>query len=228
MKRSLTIGCLVLASMVADARPASAGLWAWLEKFSGPGPFTGTPVLVTFCFQKLLTADGKPNGTVFAPSPVSRPDTTKEPLSCIYFDRGVFDADRDDIRGFPEIHATLNDIGGSVRLVDGLDIGAGLGWITFSNKETQNTPSKFTITPLRIVTRPLLLAFPPGYPSTRRHFLGALSIYWKETFVEGHLTGEDFGAERSRFDGNGELVRSYGFVLDVTALLFKEKWRLPR
>jgi hypothetical protein len=49
--------------------------------------------------------------------------------------------------------------------------------------------------------------------------MGVLSIYWKETYVVGRLTGADFGNPASGFEVDGELIRSFGFNLDFTALI---------
>src|SRR5262245_8300111 len=102
MKHRVLIVCLVLAGVLANPRPASAGLWAWLERFSGPGPFTGYPYLFTYCFQKIESKGHGPAKLTFVPSPVSSegPDKVPQPLSCVYFDQGTFTADRDDLRGF--------------------------------------------------------------------------------------------------------------------------------
>jgi hypothetical protein len=81
-------------------------------------------------------------------------------LPCIYFDTGLYIAKEDPVWGFPRIHASLNDIGGSLRFADWLDIGAGLGWITFDSGK--DTHSKFTVTPIRIVARPMLLFYRPA------------------------------------------------------------------
>jgi hypothetical protein len=207
MKRPLLIVCLVVASTVIHPRPASAGFWAWLSEFSGPGPFKGWGFLLTGCF-----VDGK-----LKPSPVAQDsgNTEKHP-PCVYFDKGLFNVDADSIKGFPKIDTSLNDFGGSVRLVDGLDIGGGLGWISFDSGETHR---KFTVTPIRLVTRPLLLATPPGFLGKNRHYLGVLSVYWKEVFVSGDITGEDFGVAAAKFRSKGESVSSFGIVFDATALL---------
>jgi hypothetical protein len=218
MKRPVLIVCLVAASVVAHPRSASAGLWAWLERFSGPGPFHGNPFLLTACI-----ASDRDGQIALVPSPVrvDRNDGEKDFLPCIYFDKGLYTAKEDVSRGFPRIHASLNDIGGSVRFKDWLDIAAGIGWITLDGgKETH---SKFTATPIRIVARPLV----PFFDSEmKRRYFGALSVFWKTTFVNGPITGEDFGVERSKFTSDGEFLQSYGLIIDVTAL-FSKNLKIP-
>ena len=51
MKRPLGITLLVLLVSLVRPAPASAGLWAWLEEWSGPGPFRGYTFLFTACVQ---------------------------------------------------------------------------------------------------------------------------------------------------------------------------------
>src|SRR5688500_5801334 len=65
MKRPLGITLLVLLVWLAAPAPASAGLWAWLEEWSGPGPFSGYTFLFTACVQD----------RTLKPSPISRDDT---------------------------------------------------------------------------------------------------------------------------------------------------------
>ena len=105
---------------------------------------------------------------------------------------------------------------------DGVDIGGGIGWVTFSGESVKKR--QLTLTPVRVILRPILLAVPEHY---RRTWMGVLNIYWKETYVIGKLTGADFGAPNNPFAVNGELIRSFGFNLDVTAL-FPDKWRRSR
>ena len=51
MKRAFGIACVATALMIAAPRPASAGLWAWLQEMSGPGPFEGKQFdAKLFCF----------------------------------------------------------------------------------------------------------------------------------------------------------------------------------
>src|SRR5262249_21187586 len=135
----------------------------------------------------------------------------EHPLACVYFDQGFFSAEADT--RFPKVKATLTDFGGSVRVVDGLDFGAGIGRISFSANGSHS--SKLTVTPFRAVLRPILLAV--RWPE-RRRWMGAVNLYWKETFVKGPLDGSDFGVAAASFSGKSELVRSFGMQFDLTAL----------
>jgi hypothetical protein len=135
---------------------------------------------------------------------------------CGYFDIGSFkaDADQDPARGFPALTAQLYDFGPSARIHDGIDIGGGFGFVTFRGEGLDNV-TRATFTPLRVILRPILIAVPDHW---RSEWMGVFSFYWKETYVWGRLSGEDFGVNNG-WTEDGELVRSFGATLDLTALL---------
>ena len=126
--------------------------------------------------------------------------------------------------GYPEICVNLIDIGASARLHDGLDIGGGFGWAWFRHDNdatrTEVTTRKLTLTPIRVVLRPLLFVIPEKkYNRVAR----AISVYWKEVWVSGPIRGRDFG-QRPRLDEpefreGSALATSFGFTVDVTAFL---------
>lgn len=211
MRRTLPVLCLILLALFVRPAPAYASFWAWLEEFSGPGPFKGYAFLLTGCVQDggLRPSPLVKNGT----SPASASGAWR-PLGCVYFDRGAFDTAADSLRGFPAIDVAHYDVGAAFRLFDGLDVGAGVGRIRF--KANGTTRGKATITPLRLVLRPLLLVTPEQH---QQRWMSVFSVYWKETFVVGPLTGTDFGAPAGAFDSPGEIVRSFGVIFDLTSLL---------
>jgi hypothetical protein len=145
---------------------------------------------------------------------------TDPKLVCGYFDFGRFRSNADPDRGFPNVSANFYDFGPSVRLHDGLDFGGGFGFVTIDSHATTGTVSttKATITPFRSVIRPILIAVPEHY---RKAWMGVFSLYWKETYVAGELTGADFGNPDVGRISDGELVRSFGMILDASALLSK-------
>jgi hypothetical protein len=294
MKRPLGITVLVLLVSLIRPAPASAGLWAWLEEWSGPGPFKGYTFLFTACVQdrsvkpspiarddvfhaeqyevaRQIQSDlatigiERSTAVIFRrllanPAPLilsdrvdvlprlvpslggqTQPSTRNrsEPMTlrdiselykldvadhgpghidprfiCGYVDQGFFHASANIQRGFPAIRAHLTDIGPSARLHDGVDVGAGIGWVTFAGNGV-HAPARFTITPIRLILRPITLAVPEEY---RKRWMGVLNIFWKETYVRGRLNAEQFGSSTDTFSVNGELIRSFGFNVDVTAL----------
>jgi hypothetical protein len=158
-------------------------------------------------------------GIYLSPESEVGPGHMDQRLWCGYFDQGFFKAPANPARGFPEVHAHLTDIGPSLRLHDGIDLGVGFGWVTFDGDRVTASPA-MTVTPLRLVMRPGLIAVPEAY---RKRWMGILSVYWKETYVIGRLNAADFGSQTDPFQINGELIRSFGFTFDITSL-FPAKW----
>ena len=88
MHRPLVTITFVLFATLVQPRAADAGFWAWLEKWSGPGPFRARPyetLIVTFCGQD-RPANRADAATVdrvmawqkewrFKPSPIAMADT---------------------------------------------------------------------------------------------------------------------------------------------------------
>lgn len=314
MRRTLIPVLAVLITLCQPA-PADAMWWAWLEKWSGPGPFKAKPFrtfLFTACVQD-VPAEPRASKSIddvvrwekswsFEPSPIARSNTfhkmqdaiagllsgkpeggpekdnfyrrllenpynptlhyavtsrsvspdaprvqalaesaqpssapaaqivasiygpqantggghNHERMICGYFDIGSFESegDQDPERGFPPLTARMYDFGPSARIHDGIDIGAGVGWVQFSGSGVDRRQGAFT--PLRVIIRPVLLALPDRM---RREWMGIFSFYWKETYVWGRMTGADFGAPQSDWVEDGEMIRSFGINLDLTALL---------
>src|SRR5215210_5297865 len=82
MNRPLLTLTVVLIVALAHPTPAAAGFWAWLEEWSGPGPFRAR-VLHTFLFTTCVQ-DAKDNGaddpvarghSILKPSPIAMNDT---------------------------------------------------------------------------------------------------------------------------------------------------------
>jgi hypothetical protein len=140
-------------------------------------------------------------------------------LMCGYVDQGYFEAAANEARGFPGIRAHLTDFGPSIRLHDGVDIGAGMGWVSFKGTGI-DVGRHLTFTPIRIILRPIAMAVPEEY---RKRWMGVLNFYWKETYFVGKLTAQDFGSSTDPFAVDGELIRSVGLNFDITAL-FPAKW----
>jgi hypothetical protein len=306
MKRPLGITLLVLLVSLLVPASASAGVWAWMEQWSGPGPFGGYTFLFTACVQdgtfksspiarddafhwrqeqlahaiydskdptgnalpearilRRLLANPEPRGLFdrvvllstlngstlppgvpatldFGPSPERRDNPKLLPelralyateeadrgpghedrrLVCGYLDQGYFEAAANEDRGFPEIRAHLTDFGPSIRLHDGVDIGAGMGWVSFKGPGI-DVGRHLTFTPIRVILRPITMAVPEVY---RKRWMGVLNFYWKETYFVGKLNAQDFGSPTDPFAVNGELIRSVGLNFDITAL-FPPKW----
>src|SRR5262249_7262194 len=138
-------------------------------------------------------------------------------LFCAYADKGVYGADANREHGYPELHVEMNDFGAAFRLHDAFDVGMGVGWTSIT-RGPDDVVRKPTFTPVRLVSRPLLfLPEKLRYPA-----LGALSLYFKSTYVFGPISGEDFGqippANQTVFREDFAWVQSAGVLIDVTSL----------
>jgi hypothetical protein len=206
---ALVIGVSV-ACVMAPAQPAAAGFWDWLEEFSGPGPFTGYTITGTACFDgDFLAFD-------------TTPSTSSTPIGCIYADKSWFQVDADPHQGYPEVSLTLFDIGAGLRIAGGLDLSAGFGYVGFFTNEN-NDPApgnRMTITPIRIVARPIVLL------GSRNRWAGVLNVHWKQTFIPGSYSGDDFGqipppGMPKFLSTGGELLGQFGVGIDLTPVVFK-------
>ena len=208
MSRVMLALALTLVASFTSPRDAHAkDIWAILEQFSGPGPFTGTSVGATFCFDG-LRVEANPLLSKRAS------DAPRGWLLCLHGDRAKFAADPSDDGVFPRIEVALSEFGASARVHDGLDLGISAGWMTFETDARRVRP---VFTPVRIVARPVLLVV--GNPDNRRKWHGILSLYVKTPWVFGDITGRHFGAEPDAFTSGGEFVPSYGITFDLAALI---------
>jgi hypothetical protein len=216
MKRIGAIVGLFCVAMGA-AQPARAGYWSWLEEFSGPGPFTSKtpPLFATVC----KTDRDERSWTLGVPG--TREEGT--PRVCVFADFQRMSAPGS--RGFPEVGLTWFDAGAAYPIANGLfEIGAGLGTMRFTNDET-GSATRVVATPIRFVSRPFhfIRHFDPSNRRLAR-WSNVFKVYFKETAVLGELTAQDFGVTNPQnpafgFRTNGEMVRSYGLVIDLTEVI---------
>jgi hypothetical protein len=229
--------------LTLHAVPASAGFWAWLEEFSGPGPFSGTTATgftpITVCTWKDIDSRSMQK-LQWTPGLPDLRSGTRDAKVCLFADITQFKSiDTPDERYNP-LNVWKYDFGGSYPLAHGLvELGAGAGVIHFSNERDEDTPvsvTRFTVTPLRVVTRPFLfLSYLAPTNKVLFRATSSFKFYIKETAVYGKLTacqfGADFTTEPTRhcdsnlesadggFTTDGDMVRSYGVLIDLTELL---------
>ena len=233
MKRAVIVGILVWAAMLGSARPAAAGLWDWMQEWSGPGPFTSKtkpPIMVNFCPDDYRIAE---------PSPSKTP-------KCLYFDVRYLDAEAND--NFPvKVSVTMVDVGITNklrvwRLRDSVELGYGLGFLHASSDAGVASGSgvpigngsltRLTVTMPRLLVKPLLIVpevlghsdFSANHPGWR----SVLSIpkgYVSGTLVVGRMDGNDLGVptEVRQYSENLEYLLSRGVFLDFGELFhFKD------
>jgi hypothetical protein len=158
-------------------------------------------------------------------NPEPGPGHAHPPLLCGYFDAAFFKAEAQN--DFNEVRAHFFDFGPSARFFDSLDIGVGAGVVTIQSRDSKRKnfeTNRATLVPVRVVLRPVLVFVPDD---RRQRWMGFVGIYFKETYISGRLNGAEFGASNSSYHVNGELVRSFGLNLDVTALVpssLKLRW----
>jgi hypothetical protein len=215
LKRTLCIAALTIVALIASPRPASAGFWAWLEEFSGPGKFHGSPFLANFCrvanewMLSPIASDKK------GVEPANRVWQGKLLSPCVYATYGEFSADPSPTKGFPHVSIALHEGGLALRLFDALDAGAGMGFATIRAEGVNH----YTFTAnVRLVGRPLFLL-----PIRHHRWMNAINLYVESEFFKGPLTGATFGAPSNPFNRGSEWVPSYGFMFDVTALCMPRK-----
>jgi hypothetical protein len=155
--------------------------------------------------------------------------------ACLFADFTQFNSIETLDTRYPPLEVWKFDVGGSYPLANGLiELGAGTGLIHFSSEKEQDVSvTRFTVTPLRIVTRPFLFVsyFFPNNPTVAR-ISSTFKFYLKETAVYGKLSAcqfhADFATDPARncvnggdggFFTDGDLVGSYGVLVDLTELL---------
>jgi hypothetical protein len=217
MKRAVLILGLVIVAVVAKPQPASAGLWAWLEEFSGPGKFTGYTFTGAVCRQggqwqlSPLVSDHPKWDSM---SSEERRRAYKRPLVCTSVDYDIFSVDKS--QQYPNIKVEMADVAVHLRMFNALDVGAAFGHASFHVDGIKEDTGSWVGTPLRVSFQPALLF--RGSAQTHR-WLRAFSLYAKVPIFLNTLTGaKNFGVPASAFTVKNDVVPVYGFVFDVTSL----------
>jgi hypothetical protein len=207
IKRTLVVSCFVAAVMLGSAPSAHAGLddwWDYLDQLSGPGPFYGGPAIgaTIGCFE-----DGR-----FVWRRAIR-ETRFSP--CVYWDWRQLSAPAK--APFDEVSANLVDSGVSFHITPYFEYGVGLGMAHFATtvRETEFTVNNFTVTPARLVVRPLRV-FPQWRANTRAGFL---QVVVRDTMRFGRLTSADFGAPSDPWSTGTEHLTGVTLVIDVLTAL---------
>lgn len=227
--RSLLLVCLAVAW--PDAAQAKTW-WDYLEALSGPGPFKGKVNLTAnvYCAGQISNVGGKrersdtfkpplfddhPNWLGRSTLPATLAEVSATP--CVYFDYAKLEAEGAAARFTFPVQATFLETGLNYRLLHSLEVGAGLGLLTFRTQTTATdiVVHRAALTPVRLTLMPL-----HALPALRkRSWPGAFQVYFRQSFIVGALDGEDFGIAADQFREESEFVRSFGFRVDVTKLL---------
>ena len=237
----VAIGFFLLV-FVAPAH-VEAGLFSWLDRLSGPGPFWGIDVGIALrCPKRKEIANPKTlqdmrimsaDGIVF-----SCPSDRLDNRGFHYFlNTGVAVAFRNQLNygsrpePEPSTSVALVKVGSSFdyRLHPSLEVGAGAGLWYFAGPSFDNFARPY-IQPVRVSIRPLLLNWKTNRtlnnddynePLRRR---GWLIIQVNLNMVLGTIDGATFGApDDSWHHKQSAVVPEYSFAIDVVKLLKPSK-----
>ncbi len=209
-KRILVIAGLVAASVAGFPSHAAAGwddIWDALDNLSGPGPFSGIPVLTGkfSCWE---------DGVKKVRTSMLDPDFSDP---CLYFEVRRLHVDPDGT--YQKVTATLAGVGVTYHLFKVFEVGASGGLAVFKTTvgKTDYTVKNAIVSP-RLVFKPLRAFVPKWRDSSRA---GALQMHYRPTIRFGEIDGSDFGAPASTFSAGTEFMpRGYSYVvIDVLDLL---------
>lgn len=202
-KRMLVVAGLIAAAVGFPSSVAARGLddiWDIVDALSGPGPFQGGPTLAATitCWE---------DGAVRFTHAMSNPDRLDP---CLYVD--FRDLDVYPKGPFGRVTAKFVETGVSFEQFRVLEVGAGLGVAFFSTtvNEKDFNVTNFTVTPIRVVVRPLRVGRWADNPRA-----GALQVHVRATVRFGDIDGASFGASPSAFRAGTEVLRGVGLVFDV-------------
>ena len=205
-KRTLVVWCVVALGMLSCSSPAYAGLgdiWDVLDQLSGPGPFSGVPVLTGkfTCWE---------DGVKKVRTSMVDPDLSDP---CLYFEFRRLHADP-DVR-YQKVTATLAGVGVTYHVLKVFEVGASGGLAVFKTTvgNTDYTVRNAVISP-RLVFKPLR-AFVPKWRNSSR--AGALQMHYRPTIRFGKIDGSDFGVPASTFSAGTEFMPKGGsfIVIDL-------------
>jgi hypothetical protein len=214
MRRTLPVAALVCVMSLVGSSRADAGFWDWLEELNGPGPSTGhrPPFMANiFCGP----SQGMLKGFLHTEK------EPKNPSTCVFVDYHAFKAP-DDSRFYP-VESSILEFGTSARVHATTEIGAAIGRMSFSSRNTDIPGSpeieghRFVVSFPRVVFKPLLAIPHPAFENEAAW--GFLQLYFKHTIIKGELNETHFASKPgTQFERTNQRVESVGFLIDLTAL----------
>jgi hypothetical protein len=196
------------------AQPARADVWDWLEELSGAGPFHSRGNLAATLYCNKDSVGGQNLGGWF--KPLGR-DSSKH--VCYYTDVRLFKANED--ARFKETSMDMYEAGTMfrpVRDIPAFEIGAGAGFLHMNSGDIKS--ERFTISFPRIALKPLLLITPLQKRANSDNY-GFIQLYFRETRTVHAFSASDFSTQPGVTytpPQNGEVLRSFGFIVDATLL----------
>jgi hypothetical protein len=206
---------VVVALVLVLAMPAPGwardkrDFWGWLERLSGPGPFTpkGVP---TVGLRPPVCWNGRERISLTAATRGS---------ACLFADLGRWESQDDRLLG-SDVTLTTFDAGVTFPVAFGIEMGAGLGLYKFSTD--LEDPTRLTLVPGRLVVKPLqwtAKAFGVADDSRAMRRWGAFKVYYKTSVILGVIESADFGPDLPYFREKNEAISSWGFLVDLLEFL---------
>jgi len=216
---------LALLMVCALLRPASAfasvDFIDWLEQFSGPGPFYGH-ILQSAGARILCVYDEDGHrrlGTCLSDTSNKIKFIVSGQFSWTssHDNPRFFDAPATDTRNRDAVHASTALVDFSFRVHPMLDIGVGVGTLTFTGDGFDNQTHAI-LTPLQVTLVPFGMLRGKNSLKWGR----VLRISFAERYVMGDISAADFNSLASYFK-NGELNRSISVGVDIFPLLVRTR-----
>ncbi len=229
MKRRLQfVGLVVAAILLAGSRPARAGdIWDYLEQLSGAGPFHGKGTIAftggclgSFVGSAAVRKQFDSEQFRWAGIPYAEANALDPRTPCFFFEKN-FGLSADPDGRFDEVKAHLWSVGVTFPIRRALEVGFGVGQLSFDSKGVSS--SRVAITIPRVVIKPLfLLSTIPSLSELRKKQYGVLKFYLNTVTIAG-TAGEDFGISNTVYDERGkrDWLTSVGFTFDLLELVRK-------
>jgi hypothetical protein len=216
MRTLMRNGILAVALWAAFPTDALAVL-GWLEKLSGPGPFTGVQVNVPFACYGTDRLDAPKRKTIYADydcrfAEEEHPLVIAIDINRLTSNENTLTYVNIDTRDRPDINVAMLVPNVSVSLKLGtrgrvLDVGAGAGALFFSDSgHFFKSFWKPVLQPLRLGVKPL------AWISENRRW-EVLEVAFNATIIGGSLRAGDFGAVGG-LDESNELVWNRAILID--------------
>ena len=217
MRHSLRIAIGFFVLVFVAPAPSEAGLFSWLDRLSGPGPFWGVDFGIAL---RCPDTKDKPNlleATADIRFSCPGEDLTKRRFNW-FMNVGVARASDNDLdygeRSAPAPSKAVNvlKMGTSVdfRPVPSVEVGTGAGFIYFGGPRFVNFARPY-FQPLRLSVRPLII----GRYSKRR---SALMLQFNLNMIVGTIDGASFGAPADPLNKHNEVLKEYGVGIDFLKL----------
>jgi hypothetical protein len=233
MSRFRRVVPVVLLLVLIPASASAQGLFRWLGKLSGPGPFWGAGTEIRLkCFGVGKDEEKEEKklkmmmGSIFVRVPCET--TLDDRHTTIYFNVAGSIAENNPLFYGDE---GRQDKSTAVRLVQAgvsadwtfhraFDIGAGFGVMYFAGPRFDNFSRGF-VQPVRLSVRPIMLR-----STVDNNGWLIVSASWQ--ILLGTIDGNDFGAPLDSFRSHNENIPEVGVTIDLIRLVKRFKIGQPR